>query len=161
MLNHILTMYCPLDPKEEFIMKKVQKGSNELEILRLLDTIKPKSCHIILLVDSFDEWAILPKMITVESHIRTVSMKLGSKVIRVCSGLIEGLGYLHQHRIAHRDIKFNNLVVDTEFCLKIIDFDVAMQVKDEDEEVNSQCGMEGWMAPKVVKKLKHSPIKAN
>ena len=159
--DHILTVYRPLDPNEEFIAKKVRKRSNELKILRLLDTIKPKSCHIISLVDSFDEWAILPKMITVESHVRTVSMKLGREVVRVCSGLIEGLGYLHQHGIAHRDIKLDNLVVDEEFCLKIIDFDVAMRVKDEDEEVDGQCGTEGWMAPEVAKNLRHSPIKAD
>jgi len=47
------------------------------------------------------------------------------------------------------------------FCLKIIDFDIAMQVEDEDEEVNDQSGSEHWMAPEVENKSMYSPIKAD
>jgi serine/threonine protein kinase len=72
-----------------------------------------------------------------------------SKVVEVCLGLIQGVAYLHERGIAHRDIKPDNLVVDRDFCLKIIDFDVAMRVKDENEEVDDQCGTEHWMAPEV------------
>ena len=100
-------------------------------------------------------------MDTVKSYVRTASTKLGREVVQVCSGLIDGLEYLHRHGIAHRDIKPDNLVVDEEFRLQIIDFDIAMRVKDEDEEVYDQCGTEGWMAPEVAKKLRHSPIKAD
>ncbi|KAI0286413.1 kinase-like domain-containing protein, partial [Russula brevipes] len=75
--------------------------------------------------------------------------------------LIQGVAYLHQCNIAHRDIKPDNLVVDREFCLKIIDFDVAMQVKDENQEVDNSCGTKHWMAPEVEKKLRHSPIRAD
>jgi len=47
------------------------------------------------------------------------------------------------------------------FCLKIIDFDIAMQVEDEDEEVNDQSGSEHWMAPEVENESVYSPIKAD
>ncbi|KAH9983025.1 kinase-like domain-containing protein, partial [Russula compacta] len=63
--------------------------------------------------------------------------------------LIEGIAYLHLFCVAHRDIKPQNLVVDEHFCLKIIDFDVAMQVDDEDEVVYGQCGTKGWMVPEM------------
>jgi serine/threonine protein kinase len=44
----------------------------------------------------------------------------------------------------------------------MIDFDIAMQVKDEDEEVDDQCGTKHWMAPEVKKKSStYSPIKAD
>jgi serine/threonine protein kinase len=56
-----------------------------------------------------------------------------------------------------------NLLVDQDYeCLKIINFgDTAMRVQDEDEEVDDQYGTKSWMAPKVEKKLRHSPIKAD
>ncbi|PCH35347.1 kinase-like protein, partial [Wolfiporia cocos MD-104 SS10] len=69
---------------------------------------------------------------------------------QICWGLIKGLAYLHKLCIAHRDIKPDNLVVDQDFCLKIIDFDTAIHLKTEDKEVSDYCGMEGWLAPEVV-----------
>ena len=80
--DNVLTVYRPRDPKKEFIAKKVRKGSDELEILRFLDTIKPKPRHTISLVDSFDECIILPKLVTVGGY---VSTKLGRNVVQVCS----------------------------------------------------------------------------
>jgi len=69
--------------------------------------------------------------------------------------------YLHEHHIAYRDIKPDNLLLNENFCLKIIDFNIAMQVKDKDKEVDGQCRTKNWMAPKVKKNLRHSLIKAD
>jgi serine/threonine protein kinase len=129
-----------MDLNEEFIMKKVQEELNELEILQFLDIIPLKSNHVISLTDSFNRWAILPKMVTVSSHVRSARKVFQSKISQVCLGLIKGLAYLHEHSIAHRDLKLENLVVNENFCLKIIDFNIAMRVEDEDEEVDDQCG---------------------
>ncbi len=159
--DHILTVYRPMDSNKRFIAKKVREESNELEILEFLDTIPVKSDHVISLIDSFDGWAILPKMNTVKGYVDFNPDIFESKVSLVCLGLINGLTYLHEHYIAHRDIKPDNLVVDQNFCLKIIDFDISIRVEDEDEEVDDQCGTENWMAPEVEKKLRHSPIKAD
>jgi serine/threonine protein kinase len=150
-----------LDPNKEFIAKKVREGSNELEMLRLLNTIPLKSDHFIWLIESFHGWAILPKMVTVTGYVEFAPDLFESNVYQVCLDLILGLAHLHGHCVAHRDIKPDNLVVDQNFRLKIIDFDIAMRVEDEDEEVDDQCGTKKWMAPEVEKKLRHSPIKAD
>ncbi|KAH9981683.1 kinase-like domain-containing protein [Russula compacta] len=163
--SHILTVFRPSDPSKEFIAKKVRGDSKELEILKLLDAIQPKPEHIIPLLDSFhtqsSPWAILPEMSSVAYYLAIAPSQLSSKVAQVCWGLIKGLAYLHELCIAHRDIKPGNLLVDQDFCLKIIDFDLAMQVDDEDEKVDDQCGTEGWLAPEIKKSLMYSPIKAD
>jgi serine/threonine protein kinase len=165
MPSHILTVYQQSDPSKRFIAKKVHEKSNELEFLKLLNAFQPKSEHIISLHDSFQTrstwWAILPEMDTVADYVWFAPRQLDAKVTQVCWGLIKGVAYLHKSCIAHRDIKPENLVVDREFCLKIIDFDVAMRVKDENVVVEGQCGTKGWMAPEIEGKSMYSPIKAD
>jgi len=100
-------------------------------------------------------------MSSIASYLDFAPDQLQNKVTEVCRGLIKGLGFLHHLNIAHRDIKPSNLIVDKFFCLKIIDFDIAIVLEDKDEEVDEQCGTKGWIAPEVEKKMKHSPIKAD
>ena len=81
-------------------------------------------------------------------------------------GLVKGLAYLHKHKIAHQDIKPDNLVCDNDFQLKIIDFDIAMEVQDENTEIAEYCGTEDWTAPEVGERggsppPMYSPIKAD
>jgi serine/threonine protein kinase len=88
--------------------------------------------------------------------------RIESKVAQVCWGLIKGLAHLHELCIAHRDIKPDNLVVDQDFCLKITDFDIALQLRNEDEEVDDETGTKYWMAPEVERKsTMYSPIRAD
>jgi serine/threonine protein kinase len=158
-------VFRPSIPGKKFTAKKIDEESNELEFLKLLNTLQPKSEHIISLLDSFQtqstSWAILPKMESVADYVAVAPNQLSGKVTQVCWGLIDGVAYLHRVCVAHRDIKPSNLVVDKEFSLKIIDFDLAMRVKDEDEKVNDQCGTKHWMAPEIEKTLMYSPIKAD
>lgn len=165
MPSNVLTVYRLSVTGEELIAKKVREEWNELEILQLIDTIQPKSDHVVSLIESFHrqsgKWAILPKMNSVTNYAVFAPGQLESKVVQVCLGLVKGLAYLHEHCFAHRDIKPDNLLVDQDFCLKINDFDLAIRVKGEDEEVDDQCGTVHWIAPEVEKKLKHSPIKTD
>jgi serine/threonine protein kinase len=163
--SHIHTVYRPSDPTNKLIAKKIRQESNELEIFKLLDAAQPKSDHVITLVDSFQgqsaKWAILPKMESVADCVKFAPKELERNVVQVCLGLVKGLGYLHKLCIAHRDIKPGNLLVDHGFRLKVIDFDIAMRVEDEDEEVDDQCGTKGWIAPEVEKRVTYSPIRAD
>jgi len=40
--------------------------------------------------------------------------------------LVEGVAYLHRKQIAHLDLKLENLVIDSDYKLKIIDFDLSV-----------------------------------
>ncbi|EJC97801.1 kinase-like protein, partial [Fomitiporia mediterranea MF3/22] len=64
--------------------------------------------------------------------------------------LIEGIAFLHRQKIAHLDIKPENLVYSVKSeRLYIIDFDIAMRCKDVDEMVKVSCGTPGWSAPEI------------
>jgi len=163
---NIFPVYRPSDPSKKFIAKKLHEKSHELKILKHLNNLQPRTEHIISLHASFQtqstSWLILPRMDSVHDLVYHDPNKLCGKLAEVCWGLIKGVAYLHEHGIAHRDIKPANLLFDRRAsCLKIIDFDSALQVEDEDEEVNDPRGTKHWMAPEIENKSMYSPIKAD
>jgi serine/threonine protein kinase len=64
--------------------------------------------------------------------------------------LLEGLSYLHTHNppVVHRDIKGANVLVDTNFCLKLADFGCSKRSSDTQSFVT--IGSVPWMAPEVI-----------
>ncbi|KAH9016259.1 kinase-like domain-containing protein [Lactarius pseudohatsudake] len=166
---HICTVYRRSDPnKTELIAKHLRDGSNELDILKHIHTIQPKSPHVISLIEAIPSitggWLILPKLHSIrdQGFMDRRGVRGRDQLGR---GLIKGLAYLHEHRIAHRDIKPDNLVCDDVFRLQIIDFDVAIEVQDENTEVDEYRGTEDWTAPEVGQEdgptPMYSPIKAD
>ncbi|KAG0266968.1 ATP binding [Actinomortierella ambigua] len=73
--------------------------------------------------------------------------------------ILEGLDYLHECDIIHRDIKGANILVDNKGCIKISDFGISKKVEDDLKSINvksarpSLQGSTFWMAPEVVKQI--------
>lgn len=69
--------------------------------------------------------------------------------------LIDGVGYLHDQFIAHRDLKLCNLMINADNChVTIIDFGFA--VRFEPGKFNADwCGSPRYMSPEIILK---SPI---
>jgi serine/threonine-protein kinase len=52
--------------------------------------------------------------------------KLGQeRALRIASGILEALAYIHQRGIVHRDLKPDNIMVDERDNVKLIDFGIA------------------------------------
>lgn len=66
--------------------------------------------------------------------------------IYICQ-VLEGLLYLHDQGVIHRDIKGSNILATKEGSIKLADFGVATTVGGHDRSV---VGSPYWMAPEVV-----------
>lgn len=67
--------------------------------------------------------------------------------------ILEGLAYLHQKHIWHRDLKGDNILVDADGICKISDFGISKQTADAYDSFGQATNMKGsvfWMAPEVI-----------
>ena len=75
--------------------------------------------------------------------------------------IIEGLAYLHNQGIIHRDIKSANILVGQNGIIKLSDFGASKrlnlaQINPQEEICNSLKGSPYWMAPEIVRRVGHS-----
>lgn len=75
--------------------------------------------------------------------------------------ILEGLDYVHERGIVHRDIKGANILVDNKGGIKISDFGISKKLEDNLMPGNrlhrpSLQGSVFWMAPEVVKQTTYT-----
>ncbi|KAK2463965.1 hypothetical protein APHAL10511_004016 [Amanita phalloides] len=167
---HILTVYRSTDATQiKLVAKRLNESiqSIELEVLEYLRTIQPQSSRIISLIEvvptNAGKYAIFPKRHSVESNLPMWpnDLRLHDKIAQLGWDLIEGLAYLHEHGVAHLDIKPGNLVYTDDFHLQIIDLDSAVRARSENDMVEGVHGTQGWMAPEIGERRVFSPIRAD
>lgn len=70
--------------------------------------------------------------------------------------ILEGVRYLHDKRIIHRDLKLGNLFLNDKLNVKIGDFGLATQISYEGERKKTLCGTPNYIAPEILNKKGHS-----
>ena len=65
--------------------------------------------------------------------------------------LMDALDYMHSNNCAHRDLKCENILLDSEFNLKVADFGFAAPVSGRDGSgfLTTQLGTKMYMAPEI------------
>src|SRR6266850_6118093 len=148
--------------------------SNERRLLRYLSGIKAPSNHTIPLLDVIDlsigkTIITLPQKSPLDEVLQFRDRP--DDVVSLCLQFIEGVAFLHQHKVAHCDLKPGNVVVDTISesetfpRLFIIDFDLAQSVESEETMTEGWCGTPPWIAPELGSEdgpiQRYSPILAD
>lgn len=125
--------------------------ANEIDIHRMLE-----HKHIVEFIETFEN----------ERHIymiQSLCPNYSLKDLQQCRGtfsnqesryfvnqILQGLQYIHENGIIHRDLKLSNILIDSNMQLKIGDFGLAIRINDPRLLSRKPCGTTNYLAPEVV-----------
>lgn len=76
---------------------------------------------------------------------------------KIFSQMISAVQHLHDLKIAHRDIKTENIIIDSEFNAKLIDFGLAKSFNSSsDDFLETFCGSPSYVAPELLENRRYS-----
>lgn len=114
--------------------------------------------HIAPLIDSGESdyllWFVMPFVPgeTLRQVMRRERMLPVDRAVRVATEVLDALGYAHQHNLAHRDIKPDNIVLsDAGKGAIVVDFGIARAIASSGEDRVTRSGFvvgtEEYMSP--------------
>ena len=71
--------------------------------------------------------------------------------------IVNGVQYLHKNKIAHRDMKPENILLTKDLIVKIGDFGLSKYFKSNDVKFITNCGSPCYSAPEVLRGNKYKP----
>lgn len=73
------------------------------------------------------------------------------QIAYICMEILQGLSFMHRQNRIHRDIKSDNILINSKGDIKLGDFGYAAQLTLEQSNRNTIVGTPSWMAPEIVK----------
>lgn len=77
--------------------------------------------------------------------------------------MLKAIAYLHRHRVAHRDFKLDNVLLDAHFNPIVSDYGFSRQVEVDNKGVpiksETYCGTMSYNPPEILKKVPYDPYK--
>ncbi|KAK4280655.1 hypothetical protein QN277_012251 [Acacia crassicarpa] len=121
----------------------------EMDILRRTDSPYVVRCHGFFEKPSGDVAIVMEYMDvgTLDTLLKKNGTFSEAQLAVVARQVLNGLSYLHAHKIVHRDIKPSNLLVNQKMEVKIGDFGVSKMMCRTLDACNSYVGTCAYMSP--------------
>ncbi|KAI1302810.1 serine/threonine protein kinase [Mortierella claussenii] len=122
----------------------------------------PNIIETLDIVQESDNYYEIMEFAKYELFTAVMSGQMGRDEIACCfKGIAEGVAYLHEMGVAHRDLKLDNIVMNEKGIVKIIDFGCSMVYQlPFEKQVQMARGVSGsdpYIAPEVFTTEEHDP----
>jgi len=145
---------------QQVAVKKMQMDPDIVALLPAEISIM-KKCNHANIVTYFGSYVVNRETIWVAMElmeggcltdvVQANSIKLPENVIAyIMRESLQGLAYLHQRHIIHRDIKSDNVLIGRNGEIKVADFGYAAQLIKSANARKTVCGTPYWMAPELI-----------
>ena len=84
-------------------------------------------------------------------HLRVRTPEVMARRVDVLIAAANGLAYVHEKGIIHRDMCPKNLMFDSEGTVKLIDFGVAIHKHDRLRQADVRTGRPSYLAPELIR----------
>ncbi|KAL6300955.1 hypothetical protein BKA93DRAFT_902623 [Sparassis latifolia] len=158
---HVALVVRKDDGASAGFLKFVKDGNPEVEIMQYLSRIDSPANHTIRPIRVWPiEGGTIVSMPVGGGWISYLD-DLDARLWGASQQLFEAVGFMHDHGVAHMDLKPGNIVIPPIYGnLSIIDFSIAVRVKGPGEKLMGYAGTRGYTAPEVGR-VAYRPIRAD
>ena len=133
--------------QEVYIMKKLK----HVNVVRLLEVFE-SSNHLLIVMEYSDNSDLL-------KYVKTNGRLNEEKARYYFKNILTGLAHCHCRSVLHRDIKLDNILLDSEGGVKICDFGVSKILRGQ--VIKEQCGTPAYIAPEIIANKGYSGFAAD
>ncbi|KAH0795214.1 CAMK family protein kinase [Histomonas meleagridis] len=121
----------------------IQESLNHQNVLKLYDHFE----------DDFNSYLVLE--LCTNQSVETMLKRKGTfseiEASELLYQIIDGVSYLHENQVLHRDLKLENFLIGDDGKIKIADFGISTRIEKKKRR-HSICGTVGYLSPEVVSK---------
>nr|XP_026692612.1 hormonally up-regulated neu tumor-associated kinase homolog A [Ciona intestinalis] len=167
-----LALHCPTKEKvavkiinkakarrDSYVFKNLHREGRILQMVRhpnvvqVLDILETGNNYY--LVTELCSGGELIDVVTEQGHLPEETVR------RYTYQLVNAVEYLHERKIIHRDLKVENLLLDSGGNIKIIDFGLSNTISPVCSDIScalsTQCGSPAYAAPELLSKKSYGP----
>lgn len=136
-------------PRKELIVNEitVMKESQHPNIVNFLEAYLRGSSDLWVVMEYMEGGALTD---VIDNNTLTEE-----QIATICCETTKGLQHLHRQNIIHRDIKSDNMLLDSQGHVKITDFGFCAKLTEHKNKRATMVGTPYWMAPEVVKQKEY------
>ncbi|KAM7324908.1 hypothetical protein ACRRTK_015162 [Alexandromys fortis] len=148
---------CHIPTKTQVAVKILSKKSNTLDEIdsevKILQSLEHSNIiHFFHVIDTQSTTYIIMEYVAgkdLQTFLSEVGCLKEQEARPIFQQVVSAVHFLHQRRIAHRDIKMENILIDGDGNAKLCDFGMAIQLV-EGQKLEELCGSLLYIAPEML-----------